>query len=389
MDKQASESKEEKIKPDLLQAAILCDNVRIAKRLLGQCDLALLEPPANVDAWLHYAFEWDSWEVLHLFLKNGTDPNQTNRAGWTLLHLAADRDANNADIYQLLEIKNIDIDRKQSESGDTPLHIAAQKNHVDVAQCLLACHATPEIPNILGWTPLHCAMQNGHLEVTQLLLEMKFTTKPIIDVTLASEEAIQLFLMAIAGGNLAVMKLMSHYLDIAHFASNRAFSENAFKNLVVSKRLDQDYLKYKEHKQAMDNILPAMPVSLLDNWSLLHCAVFFNQIHMVKFLLTIRPPENAIEVIELARLLNRDQCVTLIQRAMNKPHPAAASRLRGPHQGVQATNTPAKYNRQNKYGPKFFDRSAQNAENTQSAIDPALQITSLDTRKVDTPTVRY
>ena len=53
----------------------------------------------------------------------------------------------------------------------TPLHVASQGEHIDVAQVLLEHHMEAGVQDKDRWTPLHCAPEGGHIDVVQLLLD--------------------------------------------------------------------------------------------------------------------------------------------------------------------------------------------------------------------------
>ena len=55
--------------------------------------------------------------------------------------------------------------------GATPLYIAAQNGHLEVARLLLDATADKDKAMNMGATPLFVAAQNGHLEVARLLLD--------------------------------------------------------------------------------------------------------------------------------------------------------------------------------------------------------------------------
>lgn len=59
------------------------------------------------------------------------------------------------------------------EDGQTPLHIAAIKNHIGIAQFLLANEADTSAQDINGSTPLHEACRYGNIEIAKALLEAK------------------------------------------------------------------------------------------------------------------------------------------------------------------------------------------------------------------------
>jgi ankyrin repeat protein len=52
----------------------------------------------------------------------------------------------------------------------TPLHCAAQYNHVEAVKRLMIASANPDAIDNNGNTPLHFCAQNGHIECARLLL---------------------------------------------------------------------------------------------------------------------------------------------------------------------------------------------------------------------------
>lgn len=59
------------------------------------------------------------------------------------------------------------------EDGQTPLHIAAIKNHKGIIEFLLANKADTEAQDINGSTPLHEACRYGNIDIVRMLLESK------------------------------------------------------------------------------------------------------------------------------------------------------------------------------------------------------------------------
>jgi ankyrin repeat protein len=58
-----------------------------------------------------------------------------------------------------------------ANDGGTPLHLAAEKGHLETVKLLLE-HAKDKNPaDNIGSTPLHWAAQKGHLETVKFLLE--------------------------------------------------------------------------------------------------------------------------------------------------------------------------------------------------------------------------
>ncbi|HIG23126.1 ankyrin repeat domain-containing protein, partial [Henriciella sp.] len=64
--------------------------------------------------------------------------------------------------------KGVDINAK-GLFGDTPLHIAAQFGHTEIAELLIAKGADVNADNAKE-TPLHRAATNGHYAIAELLI---------------------------------------------------------------------------------------------------------------------------------------------------------------------------------------------------------------------------
>ena len=66
---------------------------------------------------------------------------------------------------EMLIRKEVNLNSKNKEFL-TPLHVAADKSHVDVVEILLKHGANVNSPDCLGQTPLHRSAQNGFLQVS-------------------------------------------------------------------------------------------------------------------------------------------------------------------------------------------------------------------------------
>jgi ankyrin repeat protein len=64
-----------------------------------------------------------------------------------------------------------DLVFSKDDRGETPLHLAAEWSHKDVAEFLLANKADVNAKNNDGRTPLHLAADRGYKEVAELLLK--------------------------------------------------------------------------------------------------------------------------------------------------------------------------------------------------------------------------
>lgn len=65
-----------------------------------------------------------------------------------------------------------------SDTGDTPLHVAAANSSAQMLRLLLNRGANPEPRNSEGFTPLHLAALLGHAEIVSLLLAKGASVKP-------------------------------------------------------------------------------------------------------------------------------------------------------------------------------------------------------------------
>ena len=101
-------------------------------------------------------------------LAAGSDVNAKNSDDWTPLHLAADK--GHKEIAELLIDKGADVNAKDEDSW-TPLHLAASDGHKEVVELFIDKGADVNAKDEDSWTPLHSAVQSlGHREVTELLI---------------------------------------------------------------------------------------------------------------------------------------------------------------------------------------------------------------------------
>lgn len=54
--------------------------------------------------------------------------------------------------------------------GTSPLHLAAQNNHLEVAEMLLRAGISKDARTKVDRTPLHMAAYEGHLEIVEALI---------------------------------------------------------------------------------------------------------------------------------------------------------------------------------------------------------------------------
>jgi len=92
----------------------------------------------------------------------------SNSAFCDEIHDAA-ADGDLAKVQALLNAKP-DLVSSRDGNGDTPLHHAAARGHLDIAKLLLSNNAPVNATNSVGETPLHSAAATGRTELAELLL---------------------------------------------------------------------------------------------------------------------------------------------------------------------------------------------------------------------------
>ncbi len=121
------------------------------------------------------AVKWGKADIGKLLIDAGADLNVT-MDGLTLLHIAAlcfyDNEAKA--VTELLIAKGLDVNAKAEGSGEnegsTPLHGAAGKGHIAMAEVLIKNGAEVNARSqYSGSTPLDVAIKKGHKEMADLL----------------------------------------------------------------------------------------------------------------------------------------------------------------------------------------------------------------------------
>jgi ankyrin repeat protein len=127
----------------------------------GQLESAkvLVEAKAKVDARNQFGDQ-----VVEYLLSRGAE---VNPPGWTPLMFAAVR--GHADIARLLLAKGAKVDAS-SENGTTALMLAAKEGSLDTVLLLLEHGAAVNLRNLAGATALRMALDGGHKNVANALL---------------------------------------------------------------------------------------------------------------------------------------------------------------------------------------------------------------------------
>ncbi|CAH8662286.1 unnamed protein product [Schistosoma rodhaini] len=122
---------------------------------------------------LHLAVQEDKVSVAEYLLSSGASINtKTLKAGFTPLHSSAYR-GQLASVRLLLscvpEHELQQVINSRTHMGSTPLHLAAQQGHLQVALKLIQMGADPNICNKQGWTAAKLAHKQHYLNLFELL----------------------------------------------------------------------------------------------------------------------------------------------------------------------------------------------------------------------------
>ena len=118
---------------------------------------------------LHYASLGGHEEAIELLLEQGAEINITNNQGLTPLFMAA-RAGRTKAVEMLARRNGIDLERGDGQDH-TPLGIAVANGHLPIFAQLLNSGADPHAKNKNGMMPLHIASQRNSLEVVVALLK--------------------------------------------------------------------------------------------------------------------------------------------------------------------------------------------------------------------------
>lgn len=114
---------------------------------------------------LHIVVKLGDLRCTSLLLEALADVNLTSDAGETAMHMAARR--GHVEILRLLVEGGAST---EPESGRRPIHLAAQGGHAVAVELLLDRGASRDLVSRDGYAALHLAAENGHLDVVVMLI---------------------------------------------------------------------------------------------------------------------------------------------------------------------------------------------------------------------------
>ncbi|KAK2714307.1 hypothetical protein QYM36_008761 [Artemia franciscana] len=152
-----------------------------------------------------------------------------------------------------------------------PLHFAAVKGYTDIINLLIVSGATVNAITTLGFTPLYLAAQYGHEEATKGLIEKNANIDDF-----DTEERTPLHIAALAGHTNVVRVLLSN-------GANPTIKNNEG---VTPLELAVDHSRFKVVKVLLHHDKVDINAKCNDEWTALHIASKYNNLEIVKYLVS-------------------------------------------------------------------------------------------------------
>ena len=104
--------------------------------------------------------------IVEALLDKGANVMARNSGGFTALHAAAN--AGSVPIAKLLLDKGAVLDDADNKAGVTPLMVAGERNHLELAEFFVAQGANVGHPEIHGYLPITRALWKGNKDIVRL-----------------------------------------------------------------------------------------------------------------------------------------------------------------------------------------------------------------------------
>lgn len=138
--------------------AIICDRQEAVKELLDKGALVAPERPNYLQPLL-VAARYNRPQIIALLITRGAPTDVRDNAGNTALHEAAHRGHVEA-THALLHFSHRELNAR-NQSANAPLHLAVSANHPEIIRLLIAAGTDINIRNDDEETPLHIAAKHG------------------------------------------------------------------------------------------------------------------------------------------------------------------------------------------------------------------------------------
>lgn len=165
--------------------------------LSGLCNSSYAQTDRQITDFTKAA-KFDDIGEVKLLIASGVNPNTRDPKGNPML-IVAINDKSYKVIDFLINHKGTDVDLTNN-NGETPLMIASIDGDLSVVKTLVIQKKASMNP--VGWTPLHYAATRGNLEVAQFLI----TNGAVVNALSPSHTTP--LMMAVQSGNDALVKLL-------------------------------------------------------------------------------------------------------------------------------------------------------------------------------------
>lgn len=162
-----------------LQLAVMHQDQEVVEALL-KLKASINHPSQENDySALSIATQCGLGTLVEVLVHANADANFVGSDGYAPLHFVlareVDEDEDPSDrvamVKRLLQAKGININLSVGLDQETPLHVAAQNGHADLAQLLVAHKAALDVYDSNGWTPIGNAAYFGAMPVAEVLLD--------------------------------------------------------------------------------------------------------------------------------------------------------------------------------------------------------------------------
>lgn len=138
-----------------------------ARMIVDGADIHAHDSDGTKNTPLHYAVRENALETAKLLIAHGADVNARGNDDLTPLHFAGKGDV---ETVKLLIADGTDINARSKNFGETPLHLAAQRNAIEVTRLLIDQGMDVNVLGKYGHTPLHMSVAYNAAETTELLI---------------------------------------------------------------------------------------------------------------------------------------------------------------------------------------------------------------------------
>ena len=139
--------------------------------------------------------------IIEVVKRGIADPNeQIGTVGVTLMHYAASM--NDIKMLEVLILAGGDVNVRDEEYEDMPLHIAAWEGNLEIARVLIKEGSSINSLNNSLSTPLHYAVFNGHLQLVKELI------KSGANVNLSTKDGRTAYQISIDKGHNEITKIL-------------------------------------------------------------------------------------------------------------------------------------------------------------------------------------